>query len=255
MSDPIATHIRRALDPAALADAIAMNPDSWQAEVLRSSNPRILLNCARQSGKSEIAALLSVHTAVFQRESIVLLLSPSQRQSVELFRRVLAIYRGLGRPVVAESENALSLSLENGSRVIALPSTEQTVRGYSKVALLCVDEASRVPDDIMAAIRPMLAVSSGRIIALSTPAGQRGWWYDAWSGRDDWLRVSVTADENPRITAEFLEAERSALGDALYRQEYECEFLGSAPHAAFDPDSVEAAFRHDPNYIPLKGNK
>jgi hypothetical protein len=91
---------------------------------------------------------------------------------------VARFYGALVEPVASRGESALRLELENHSRIISLPGQEQTVRGYAGVSLLIVDEAARVPDDLYFAVRPMLAVSNGRLIALSTPFGKRGWFYE-----------------------------------------------------------------------------
>lgn len=235
----LAVDLARSLDPVRLAEAVGMRPDGWQRDVLRSDHPRMLLNCSRQSGKSTTVAILATHRAVYSPGSLILCLSPSLRQSQELFRKVLTVYRGLGRPVPAESENALSLTLESGSRVVSLPGTEGTIRAYSAVRLLLVDEAARVPDETLAAVRPMLAVSGGQLVALSTPYGARGWWHAAWAeGGSTWQRVRIPASECPRISPEFLAEERAALGEWFYRQEYGCEFL-SAESAAFDPEWLD----------------
>lgn len=218
-----------ALDPVLLMEQAGIVPDPWQARVLRSRAPRMLLNCCRQSGKSTTTAGLALHTALYEPESLILLLSPGERQSMELLRKVLGLYRTLGRPVPAEAENKLTLELENGSRIIALPATGDTIRSYSSVCLLVVDEASRVPDDLMAAVRPMLAVSGGRLIALSTPWGQRGWWFDAWDqGGGTWDRTKITAEQCPRISPEFLKEERETLGDLVYASEYLCQFVSTS---------------------------
>ena len=86
-----------------------------------------------------------------------------------------------------------ALELCNGSRVEALPGTEATIRAFSAVKLLVVDEAARVPDSLMAGIRPMLAVSSGSLIALSSAWAKQGWFYESWSGAGEWFKVRVTA--------------------------------------------------------------
>ena len=83
------------------------------------------------------------------------------RQSQELFGKVLTFYRDLGRPIPAQAERKLSLELENDSRIVTLPGTDKTIRGFSGTALLIVDEASRVADELYFAVRPMLAVSGG----------------------------------------------------------------------------------------------
>lgn len=231
-----------ALDPARFAEAAGVTPDRWQRQLLRSVAPRILMNITRQGGKSSTASTLALHTAIYEPGALVLMVSPTQRQSGELFRKALATYRALGRPVDAESESALQLELENGSRIVALPGKEGSIRSFSGVRLLLIDEASRVPDDLYFTVRPMLAVSGGRLVALSTPFGTRGWWYEAWRGAEAWERYQVTAEECPRIPAAFLAEERRVLGDWWYRQEYGCEFL-DAQTAAFRSQDIEAAVK------------
>jgi hypothetical protein len=241
----LAADLARALDPTVLAQAVGMDPDPWQAEVLRTDHPRVLLNCCRQSGKSTTTATKAVHVAVYEPGALILLLSPSQRQSGELFRKVLAVYKALGRPVPAEGENALSLTLENGSRVISLPGSEATVRSFSAVRLLIIDEAARVPDETYSAVRPMLAVSGGQLIALSTPWGCRGWWYDAWeNGGKAWQRVLTPANDCPRISPAFLADERASLGPWFYEQEYECQFR-AAGGQLFSEEMIAGLFSPD----------
>jgi len=230
-----------ALDPTLLMRLAGIEPDPWQAEVLRSTSQRILLNCCRQSGKSTVSATLAVHTALYQPGALVLLLSPTLRQSQELFRKCLAVYRLVASDVPPESETKLTLELGNASRIVSLPGKESTVRGFSGVSLLVVDEAARVPDDLYYSVRPMLAVSNGRLIALSTPFGTRGWWYEAWRSSEPWERYTITAEQCPRISPAFLAEERRTLGERWYRQEHQCEFL-DAETQAFSRELVEAAF-------------
>ena len=179
----------------------------------------------RQGGKSLTAAAIAVREALLRPPALVLLLSPTLRQSGELFRdKVKRLYHGLGWPVPAAQETQLTMELANGSRIVSLPGEEETIRGYSGVRLLVVDEAARVPDALYYSIRPMLAVSRGRLVALSTPFGKRGWFFETWEGREPWERVKITADQCPRIGAEFLIREEQALGPRWYRQEYFCSF-------------------------------
>ena len=240
VTSALAADLALALDPAALARRAGIEPDDWQANVLRSPAPRQLLNCCRQSGKSTVTAALAIHTALYEPASLTLLLSPAERQSGELFKKCTALYRALGRPVPAESETALTLTLENGSRIVALPGKEGTARGYSGVRLLAIDEASRVPDELYYAVRPMLAVSGGRLVALSTPFGTRGWWYEAWRSDEAWARIEVPATDCPRISPAFLEAERQSMGAWWFDQEYGCRFL-VAQDSVFRQVDIEAA--------------
>jgi len=231
-------------DPVTVMAAAKLPPDPWQARLLRSDAERVLILGSRQMGKSSVSAALAVRVALLRPNSPVLLLSPSQRQSGELFRKVLNLYTALGGPVPTVRETALQLELTNGSRVLSLPGNEGTIRGFSEVALLVIDEAARVSDALYYAVRPMLAVSKGRLVALSTPFGQRGWFYDEWAGTNDWERVRVTADQVPRITPEFLAEERKALGERFFLQEYYADFC-AAIDAVFDPRDIAAALADD----------
>lgn len=87
-SATLAGDLACALDPVAFAERIGIEPDAWQADGLRSLSPRMLLNCSRQSGKSTTTAIVALHTSIYQPDALVLLLSPSLRQSAKLFRTV-----------------------------------------------------------------------------------------------------------------------------------------------------------------------
>jgi hypothetical protein len=231
-----------ALDPALTMERLGLEPDPWQRAVLRSMAARLLLLCCRQSGKSTTTAILALHTSLFQAGSLILLLSPSLRQSGELFRKVAGFYADLGKPVSSERETALSLSLTNGSRVVSLPASPDTIRGYSAVDLLVIDEAAMVPDELWIAANPMLAVSQGRLICLSTPLGKRGWFHDIWHDQQsEWERVRVTAEYCPRIAPEFLAEQKILLGERWFRQEFLCSFEETVDQI-FSTESVLGAF-------------
>ncbi len=217
-------------------ETLGLTPDPWQAEVLQSTSKRIILNCTRQSGKSTVSSVLALHTAIYRPGSLILCLSPTLRQSGELFHNITRFY-GESPAIPARAESALRMELENGSRIVSLPGKEQNVRGYASVSLLIVDEAARVPDDLYYSIRPMLAVSGGRMIALSTPFGRRGWFYREWEEGQSWERHTITALQCPRISKEFLEEERRSMPDAWFRAEYMCEFT-ETQDAVFSYDQV-----------------
>ena len=232
--------LKLALDRAAFAKRLGLELDPWQEDLLRSTSDRVLLNCCRQSGKSTMAGLIALHRALYHPGSLILCLAPALRQSQELFGKVLTFYRDLERPVSPQAERKLSLELENGSRIVTLPGTDKTIRGFSGAALLIVDEASRVADELYFAVRPMLAVSGGALMMLSTPYGKRGIFFEEWTSGHGWERYEVKAEECPRIPATFLEEERDALPTWVYRQEYECSFEETEDQV-FTTEMVERA--------------
>jgi hypothetical protein len=212
------------LDPSFILQARDLSPDPWQRELLRSSEQFLLINCSRQSGKSTTVAALALHRLLTAPGSLVLLIGPTERQSSELFRKVLDGYHALKQPLAARTHNQGTLELENGSRIVALPGREDTIRSFSGVNLLIIDEAARVPDDLYRSVRPMLAVSQGRLVALSTPFGMRGWFYEEWVGSGPWKKVHIPWTMCPRITPAFIAEEVRALGQAWVDQEYNALF-------------------------------
>lgn len=229
-------------NPSTIFTAAGLQPDQWQEDILSGSDARIMLLCSRQAGKSQTAAGIALHTALTQPNSLILLLSPTERQSGELFRdKVLKLYSGLGKPVPAIRESALQMDLANGSRIVSLPGKEGNIRGYSGAKLLVLDEAARVPDDLYKAVRPMLAVSKGRLMGLSSAWAKQGWFYEEWCKDDGpWKKVKVTAYDCQRIPAEFLAEERLSLGERWYGMEYECKF-SDAIAGLFSGADIEAA--------------
>jgi hypothetical protein len=228
------------------------DPEPHQAGLLRSTAGRELLLSCRQAGKSTAAAALAVSEALLNPGGLVLLLSPTLRQSGELFLKALSVYDALGRPVGEARRTATTLELANGSRVVSLPGKPGTVRGYSRPRLVVIDEAAFVDDALFPAVAPMLARSAGggRLVMASSPYGQRGEFYQQWTKGHGWRRTRVTAAEVPAITAEFLAAERLVLGPRWYRQEYECSFEATSD-SVFDPEVVAAALEAGERPQPL----
>ena len=177
----IASDIRVALDPALLGERCGLQLDDWQARVVRERPKRGLWLCARQTGKTTTALLTTLWTVLYEAPALCLIVSPSLRQSTEAFRSFLALYHRLHGVPDLKAESATRAELASGSRVISLPGSERTVRGFAGAHLIVCDEAARIDDDLMSALRPMLATVNGSLLMLSTPAGKRGEFHRAWT--------------------------------------------------------------------------
>ena len=243
---------RQAASKATAVERMGFVPDAWQARVLKSRARQGILNCSRQCGKSTVTAVMAVERAYTEAESLTLVVSPSARQSGEFLRKAAQFARKLEIRRKGDGDNEMSLLFPNGSRIVGLPGNEGTIRGFSAVSLLLVDEASRVPDDLYLAVRPMLVVSGGAIWLMSTPCGKRGFFWETWErGGPEWEKVRVTAYECKRIRREVLEEERRTMGERWFRQEYLCEF-GEAEGGMFEREMVERAFRQDVKVLVIE---
>jgi Terminase large subunit, T4likevirus-type, N-terminal len=242
----VAGSLAMALDPVRFAAAAGFPAlDDWQRQALRSTAPRQQWLVARQVGKSTTAGLMAAHQALYVPGSLVLCLAPTLRQSSLLFRKVLATYAAVGRPVDAEAESRLSLELQNGSQVVALPGTAETIVGWSSAALLLLDEAALFPDSLLESAFPMIAASRGRVVSLSSAYFARGWFYDLWQAHDTvptWEKIKVTAPESSRFTPEILAEARRILGPTAYASHFLCEFV-QASGSLFNLADVDAAIK------------
>ena len=235
-------------------------PDPWQRRVMECRSKRILLLTSRQAGKTSVMAALALWQALLFDEQLVLLVSPTERQSKILFARVARFYQALGGAVDTTSARRLGFEFENGSAIEALPGSPNTIQGFSP-HLVLIDEAGAVLDETITVLRPSLAVTGGTLVLASKPYQARGVFYQEWTEGEGWYRERVRADdpvECPRITPEFLEEERNHLLDWQFAREYLTEFTeegGSifGPSYLFDQNTVDAPALWDEhgNYQPM----
>lgn len=237
---------RLELSPIGLMVAASMPPDEWQARFLASgahaaSTTDIYVNTSRQAGKSTASAALAAWLA-WRRRMLILIVSPTLRQSVELGVKVRSYLPYL--PVRADTESKLEVALANGSRIVCLPGKPETVRGYSP-DLIIADEAAWIADELYEALSPARARTGGRLIALSTPGAPEGWFYTGWSSAGESIeRVEVPWTQVSGLSAEVVEAERSLMPEARWRAEFMCEFLRPAGQV-FDTSKLAEMVTHE----------
>jgi hypothetical protein len=130
------------------------------------------------------------------------------------------------------------------ARVVSLPGDPATLRGFSAPRLIIKDECAYISDEMQAALDPMLAVSGGRLVEMSSPNGRRGHFFENWQRGEDVERIKITGRECPRISAELLERQRRKLGPMLFAQEYDCKFI-DARSSAFSSEMIELALVDD----------
>ncbi|MCL4795995.1 MAG: terminase family protein [Bryobacteraceae bacterium] len=234
------------------AARLRLTPDPVQSEILLSPAPRLLLNCARQWGKTTICAAKALHFALHHPASITLVAAPTLRQSTLFLRKIAAFLLSLHlqpRPVPNLDR---SLLLPNQSQIVSLPGRADSVRGFT-AHLLILDEAARIPNPLFEALSPTLASTNGPLWLLSTPNGLDNIFHAFW--HDDllpWTRFRIPATECPRYDPAFLDAQRLLLGDHAFRQEFLCEFTQD-PNALFPLELIDSAL--DPSLHSIFGTK
>jgi len=212
-------------DPVFFAEnVLGFSPFSYQAAILRDSCKRVVACLGRQSGKTTTVAVKAIHFAYTKPKTVTLIVSPSLRQSIILFDRILDfIYSNklLARSVRRKTRTIIRLS--NGSQIVALPCSAHRLRGHTAHSLI-VDEAAFLQDEIITQILfPMLATTDGYMTLLSTPWAKGSLFYKVFT--DPTYSVHhVKSNECPLISKEFLNEQKRNMTRQGYLMEFEAEF-------------------------------
>ena len=207
MSNSTFREIAYRLDPVLwVREVLGMTPTPWQEAFLRAERgSSILVLTARQVGKTTVAAWAMAHAAVFRPGSLSVVACPAQRQSAEAVRKVRFMFLKCGLKLI--NDNVYGLELANGSRVVALPGSDDSIRGLTVDGWIVADEAARLTPELISALRPMRArCPEARMAMLSTAWSRTDPFWSAWeSGSDKWIRLNATVDADPTLfSAAFL---------------------------------------------------
>jgi len=221
---------------------LGITPDVHQYKALESRKRNQFWLWGRQTGKSFTDAILSMHQAVMYAGSLILILSASLRQSAELFKKIVDMYYRLKAPPKRTDDSQSVMTLANDSRIICLPGTESTVRGYSAPQLVILDEAAQCPDPLYHAVRPMLLTSGGKLVLSSSAFAKVGFFWEIWRDRvnlPEWEFNEVKVDECPRVDRRKLEEDFRAMGGPIFDREYNNVFM-AVQGGLFTPEDIEA---------------
>ena len=244
-----------------------------------------MINGARQGGKSTIVSGLPVHAERHERAPYSLVFATSEDQANLVITKAKNYIRADGELVI-EGGGSGHILFGTGGQIVALPSTEKTVRGHSSPRYIIMDEASRMPDELVFAVSPM-RVDNPRCVMLyiSTPAGKRGAFWKLWNDTQ-WTRIEVKAPwDIQRINGDptlvpampekeyqalrakqgiiafysprhqdrkFMERELRLMGERWVRQEYLCEFV-ELEDSVFAYEDIERAHQAGRGLVPLFG--
>lgn len=219
-------------------------PFEYQKKVLEDDVRRLLMVWGRQSGKSTICAIKGLYKAITTKDTTVLIVSPTQRQSSNLFRRMKKLINTIyhkhssfitrdryGKPyfpyIVRETQTCLEFA--NGSEVISLPAGEDgtNLLGYT-AHMIILDECALIKPEVFIVLKPMFATTwkTCQFILISTPRGVQNYFYEAFSKKELGFKVySAKSIQSPLITKEFLKIEREGMTENEFQQEYEGRFI------------------------------
>ena len=210
--------------------------DAWQRRALASTAATMALRVCRQAGKSSVLAALAI--GAMERGKTVLVLAPAERQAKELARKVVSFLPKT--LLVVERSTLTELELSNGGRLICVPASGATIRGYT-IDLLLIDEAAFCDEDAVTAVLPMV-VDDGRVVFASTTGARSGYFANIFltpNASGDVDKITVRGTEIPRL-AKKVERMRATLAPHKFRAEIEVEFLAEG-EGYFDMGAIARA--------------
>jgi phage terminase large subunit-like protein len=216
----------------------------YQIKLLEDKSKRIVACMGRQSGKTTTIAIKAIYFADTNPNTTVLITSPSLRQSMIMFDRITTFINSthyLHNKIIRTTRT--QIQFENKSRIIALPCSENLLRGYTAHMVIC-DEAAFMPEEtITQIIFPMLSTTNGYAIFLSTPWGKNHFFYRAFVN-PAYSVHKVKSSECPLIKPEFLTEMKQNMTKEAYLMEYEAEFVEEA-NSYFSQDLIRSCIQTD----------
>ncbi len=216
-------------NPSFFAETVLhFKPFNYQQKLLSDTNKRIIACMGRQTGKTTTIATKAIHYAFTHPKTTTLIISPSLRQSMIMFDKILTFTHS--NPLLRKSitrKTRTIIQLTNNSTIIALPCSEHMLRGYTANLAIC-DEASFIPETIITEILyPMLSTTNGTAILLSTPWDKNHFFYKAFLN-PQYSTHKIPSAENPLIPQEFLNEMQQNMTKEAYTREYKAEFTEAA---------------------------
>ena len=237
-------------------NSLDFHPDPYQTQILTETRDRLLILGPRQTGKSTAAAIRALYEAIHHNNAVILLASASGRQSGQIMEKARAMARSLNHKILPPPNKCDGFRLANGAGIIALPDNDAKIRGFSAPRLIIVDEAAFASPEIFTALDPMLSVSGGTIMLLSTPNGQTGYFYEQWHAeKSPWVKIQSKLEDCPRINPETIERIRQTMSKEDFEQEFECKFV-AAGGQFISRETFRKCLRNDfEPFFPEQGNE
>lgn len=211
----------------------------FQREIIETyyNERKVIVKLPRQMGKTTTTAAFFIWYVLFHDNKVCAILANKAPISQEILGRIKLMYEHL--PLWLQQGivewNKRSITLENGSRILAAATSSSAIRGYS-LSMVFMDEFAHVPNNIaeefFTSIYP--TISSGKetkILIASTPLGLNHYykfWTEAESGANDFVPLYYSWDKMPGRDKAWYDEQLRALKDQKFRQEVLCEFLGSS---------------------------
>jgi hypothetical protein len=228
----------------------------FQKEMLTTFHENRFSICKlpRQVGKTTTSVAYLLHYILFNEMATVAILANKSATAREIMGRLQLAFEYLPRFLQqgVKEWNKGSLELANGSRCIADSTSGSSVRGKT-FNIIFLDEFAFVPNNIAEAFfnSTYPTISSGnttKVIIVSTPNGLNLFykmWTQAIEKRSDYIPIEIHWSMVPGRTQEWKEQIIRNTSEDQFRQEFECEFIGST-NTLIHPSKIKSLVFKNP---------
>lgn len=211
------------------------------------NNRFVISKLPRQSGKSTTIISYLLHYILFNESVQVGILANKGALARELLSRLQMSFEHLPSWLQQGITvwNKGNIELENGSKVMAAATSSSAVRG-SSFNVIFLDEFAHVDPPSLAeeffdSVYP--TISSGqstKVFIVSTPNGMNKFykmWIDAEEKRNNYIPFAINWNDVPGRDEAWKKQTIDNTSERQWRQEFECEFLGST-NTLIDPNKL-----------------
>jgi len=222
---------------------------------------------SRQLGLSTITAGYVLWFTMFRRSKNVIIVATKQETAKLMLNSMKSMYETLPSFIKDITEvkknNETQIKFSNGSSFKALSSAGSSTARGEAISLLIIDEAAHVENldgdnGMWTAIYPALS-EGGNCIAISTPSGASGWFYDmctgAEKGENDFYLSKFMWDQHPNRDREWFQKETKNMSKKQIAQELLCSFLGSGSTLIDSEKIIELECKLEERIDPLSRKK
>ena len=198
-------------------------------KIMNGDEKYITVVSPRQQGKSLLLINLILFYGINDKGCKIGIIAPIYQQARKLMED---LYEAIKDSGIVESTNFSNheIKLRTGSKIYFRSSErEDGLRGYT-FSYLFLDESSYQSESAWKrAIQPTALVHGKKVVLFSTPRG-RDWFYQMYMLGEDaeyptHAAVRMEQGDNPYINQEEVRAAKRVLPEAIYRAEYQGEFL------------------------------
>lgn len=229
---------------------------NFQQDMLRSFHENRFNICKlpRQVGKTTTSVAFLLHFILFNENVNIAILANKSATAREIMGRLQLAFEYLPRFLQqgVKEWNKGSIELANGSRAVADSTSGSSVRGRS-FNVIFLDEFAFVPNNIAEAffMSTYPTISSGKttkVIIVSTPNGLNLFyrmWIEAQEQRSLYKPIEIHWSMVPGRDEEWKEETIRNTSPDQFRQEFECEFIGST-NTLIHPVKLRSLVWHNP---------